>query len=65
MENFEKPEVHLIGEDGNAFLILGKCSRAAKKAGWPKERIDEFMAKAQSGDYDNLLAVCQEYFEVV
>ena len=29
----EKPEVQLVGEDGNAFGILGKVSKALKRAG--------------------------------
>jgi hypothetical protein len=60
----QKPKLKLVGEDGNAFFILGKAFQAAKKAGWTKEQIEEFKAKATSGDYNNLLAVCMEYFDV-
>lgn len=59
-----KPKLKLVGEDGNAFFILGKAQRAAKKAGWSKEQIDAFMEEAQSGDYNNLLSTCMEYFDV-
>ena len=59
-----KPKLQLSGEDGNAFAIMGKASRAAKKAGWPQEKIDEYFAKAKSGDYDNLLQVTMTYFDV-
>lgn len=59
-----KPILKLVGQDGNAFMILGLAQRAAKKAGWSKEEISEFMTKAQSGDYDHLLQTCIEYFEV-
>ncbi len=48
-------EVRLVGEDGNAYSILGRVRRAMQKAG----RSDEwstFEAEATSGDYDNLLA---------
>jgi len=62
--NETKPKLTLIGQDGNAFVVLGLASRAAKKAGWSKERLDEFMKKAMSGDYDNLLGTCTEYFDV-
>ncbi len=58
-----KPMVALAGEDGNAFSILGRCSRAAKSAGWSKKRIDAFIKDAQSGDYDNLLRVVLVNFE--
>ncbi len=59
-----KPKVQLSGEDGNAFTILGRCQRAAKRAGWKEGRISEWRNKATSGDYDNLLRVCMEYFDV-
>jgi len=59
-----KPVLKLIGNDGNSFAILGNANRVARKAGWTPERIKEFQNKAISGDYDNLLCVCMEYFEV-
>jgi len=62
--NDEKPELVLVGEDGNAFFILGKAQKTARRAGWSSEKIEEFMTKAQSGDYDNVLQTCMEYFEV-
>ncbi len=59
-----KPTVRLVGQDGNAFAILGACQRAAKAAGWPQEKVDAFRAEATSGDYDNLLATCMKWFDV-
>lgn len=64
MPETTKPKVKLVGEDGNAFMVLGLATRAAKKAGWTKEQIDEYREKAMSGDYENLLAVTMDYFEV-
>jgi len=58
-----KPRVKLIGEDGNAFLILGKVSRALKKAGMHKEA-KEFLKEATSGDFDHLLATVMKYVDV-
>ncbi len=51
------PEVNvkLIGEDGNAFAILGRTTRAMRLAGVPAAEIDAFRAEATSGDYNNLL----------
>ena len=60
----EKPKLKIIGEDGNAFFILGHAQRAAKKAHWSEEKIKEFMDEARSGDYDHLLQTCVEYFDV-
>lgn len=59
-----KPTVKLIGEDGNAFMIIGLCQRAAKKAGWSKEKWEEVRTKMTSGNYNNLLGVAMEYFDV-
>ena len=56
--------VQLIGFDGNAFFILGKCLREMKRAGLSKEVQDEFMKEATSGNYDNLLATCMNWFDV-
>jgi len=59
-----KPALKLIGTDGNAFAILGKAFRAAREAGWSRERFEEFKTRATSGNYDHLLAVTQEFFDV-
>lgn len=59
-----KPNLSLVGQDGNAFAIMGRAQGAARKAGWSKEQIEFVMTKARSGDYDNLLRVMMEYFEV-
>ena len=60
-----KPELNLIGQDGNAFFILGKAIKEAKRAGWDSEKIKEFQEKAMGGDYNQLLQTCMEYFDVV
>jgi len=51
-------EVCLVGEDGNAFAILGRVQRALRHAGVPKEERDAFMQEATSGDYEHLLQTC-------
>ena len=60
----DKPTVKLIGEDGNAFFVLGRCRKAARVAGWTDERIDAVTKRMQGGDYSNLLRVALEEFEV-
>ena len=52
--------VKLVGEDGNAFAILGRVSRALKRAGRP-EKAREYLERATSGNYDHLLRVTLEY----
>ena len=56
-------KVELIGEDGNAFHILGKVSKALRKAGH-KELAQEYLKEASAGDYDHLLATTMQYVEV-
>jgi hypothetical protein len=60
----DKPEVRLTESDGNAFALIGKCTRAAKKADWTPEQIKEFRDEAMSGDYQNVLRTCCKYFDV-
>jgi hypothetical protein len=57
-------EVQLVGNDGNAFAIMGAVKSALKKAGASKEELDEYLADSMSGDYDNLLRVAMEWVEV-
>jgi hypothetical protein len=59
----QKVKVDLVGEDGNALLILGRVTRAMKKAGYPKNVIDSFLKEAQSGDFDHLLQTVMEWTE--
>ena len=56
--------VQLVGKDGNAFSILGRCRRAMKQAGLSETEINEFTKETTNGDYNHLLATCTEYFNV-
>jgi hypothetical protein len=56
--------VRLVGEDGNAFAILGRCQRAAREAGLPQDEISRFFAEATAGDYDTLLVTAIRWFDV-
>jgi len=58
-----KPKVKLVGEDGNAFAILGRVIGALRKGGADKEYIDKFKNEATSGDYDNLLQTVCKYVD--
>lgn len=57
--------VKLVGGDGNAFAILAACQRKARRCKLPANVINEFMQEATSGDYNNLLAVCQRWFTIL
>lgn len=55
--------VQLSGQDGNAFLILGRVKRAIIKSNHP-ELAQAFMDEAMAGDYDHLLQTCMRYVTV-
>jgi hypothetical protein len=63
-EPLTKPTVKLIGQDGNAFAIMGRVKQALRRAGADKEYIDKYLSEATSGDYNHLLAVSMEYVDV-
>lgn len=56
--------VDLIGEDGNAFMILGRVRKALRRAGAPSGDIAAFTAEATAGDYDHLLSTVNRYVNV-
>ena len=60
----KKPTVKLIGEDGNAFNIIGICKRAAMKAKWSDEKWKSVQDEFMSGNYNNLLRVASEHFNI-
>ena len=53
----------LVGVDGNAYSIMGYTSRALKSEGL-RDKVDEMFSRATSGDYYNLIAVCDEYIQM-
>jgi hypothetical protein len=57
-------EVRLVGQDGNAFNLIGLVARALTKAKVPAEEIKEFKTEAMSGDYNNLLVTCMNWVTV-
>ena len=61
---YPEVEVALVGEDGNAFSILGRVQKAMRRAGVPAGEIDAYLDEATSGDYDHLLATTMEYVYV-
>ena len=63
MDTKTKVRVKLAGEDGNAFSIIARVRKALRQNGYDKDFIDEYVRKATSGDFDNLLAVTCEYVE--
>jgi len=60
----ENVSVQLSGEDGNAFFIIGRVTKAMKLVNVENATIDAFTSEAMSGDYDHLLQVCMKYVDV-
>lgn len=57
----EVKSVKLVGEDGNAFAILGRVMRAMKLANVSPELIEQYRVEATSGDYNNLLMTTMKW----
>ena len=55
--------VEMVGQDGNAFAILGRCRKAAREAGLRDSEINAFVTEATSGDYDHLLQTAMRWFD--
>ena len=53
----------LVGVDGNAYSIMGYTANALKRSGL-RDKVDEMREKAMSGDYYNLIAICDEYIDM-
>lgn len=55
--------VQLSGEDGNAFFIIARVTKALRRAGVPKDEIDLFAEEATAGDYDNVLQTVMRWVQ--
>ena len=53
----------LVGEDGNAFAIMGRARQALRRNG-RADLIEAFTREATQGSYTELLACCMRYFVV-
>ena len=53
----------LVGQDGNAFALMGYTARALRREGLGN-LCDEMQKKATSGDYSHLICVCDEYVQI-
>ena len=56
--------VKLVGEDGNAFAILGATQRALRKAGASENELNQYLNEATAGNYDKLLQVTMDWVNV-
>lgn len=58
-----KNKYNLVGVDGNAFAIMGYVRRALIESGHG-DKVEEYFAKAKSGNYDNLVVVSLDYIDM-
>jgi hypothetical protein len=64
MEKIKETLIPVTLGNGNAFAILGACSKAMKSAGVYADEWADFSAEAKSGDYDHLLATVAKRFDI-
>ena len=64
MPKYPNVTVQLTGNDGNAFVILGSCINAMRRAKISQEERDAFQKEATSGNYDDLLVTCMNWLNV-
>ncbi len=57
-------EVDLVGEDGNAFSIIGRVQTAMRRGGCTPEEVTEVLDEMKNGDYDHLLNTVMDTFAV-
>jgi len=57
-------QVTLVGQDGNAYAVLGACTKAMKRNNISKEEQTTFLDEATAGDYDHLLQTAVKWFDV-
>jgi hypothetical protein len=64
MTKYPEIEVELIGQDGNAYAIMGAVQKALRNAKVSKEEIDEYLKESMSGDYNHLLRTAMAWVSV-
>ena len=60
----KRPTVKLVGENGNAYGIMGRVKRALRSGGADQEYINRYLQESMVGDYDHLLQTALKYVEV-
>ena len=59
--NESKFDFQMSGEDGNAYAIMGRFQRQARRNDWSEANIKLVLDEARSGDYNNLLYTFTKY----
>ena len=56
---YRKPEIDLLGPDGNAFFLLGTANKLGKQLDL---EVDKILDDMKSSDYENLIGVFDKHF---
>jgi len=59
-----KPDLNITKTDC-ATIVLARAVRAARKAGWSKDEIKDFVEEARNGDYNHMITTTQESFNII
>jgi len=57
----DRPTIKLVGENGNAYAIMNRTIVGLRRARFSQSKIDEYLRRATSSNYSNLLTVTLEY----
>lgn len=57
-------EVQLVGQDGNAFAIMGRVTQALRDHGVSREETTNYAEEAMSGSYDDLIRITGEWVTI-
>ncbi len=64
MPKYPEVQVTLVGNDGNAFAIMGAVQKALKSAGVAREELNEYFNESTSGDYDHVIQTAMAWVTV-
>lgn len=64
MAHYPNITVQLSGQDGNAFMMIGRVKRELRAGGVSPQEQDKFMAEAMAGDYDHVLQTIMRWVDV-
>lgn len=53
------------GISGNTFAIIGRVSKAMRRAGVSKEEIEAFRLEATAADFDHALQTCMKWVNTI
>ena len=62
---YPEVEVELVGQDGNAFYIIGTVKKALLRHGLSEEEAKVYTEEAMSGDYNHVLSTTMQWVTIV